>query len=126
MPAHRQHSMIGVIVLVFLGLLTAASAHAQLAQTDRQSIARPWLHCQQGDLHTCNRLLNLPLDNETRALIEVDREQIRERIHVQVRALLQICAGKKNIRACDRALRYSLTASQRNEILQVRKVVQRR
>lgn len=65
----------------------------------------------------------LPLAEETRRLVEVDLQQARERQNAQIRALLQVCKERANVKACDRALSYSLPAADRTEILEVRKAV---
>ena len=106
-------------------LLFATTVGPALAQTtmDSQLNRQHWDLCQSGDVEKCSRLLRLPLDSETRALVEADLEQARERQRVQVRALLQACSERVNVRACDRALRYNLSEPERREILDVRKAV---
>ena len=79
--------------------------------------------CQGGDLASCDRLLRLPIDDETRALVEIDREQAIDRRIAYARMLASVCARRTNTRACDRALLYELPATHRAEILAVRKAV---
>jgi len=111
-------SAFAVLALPFM----VAPAAAQTKMQD-QSFRQEWLLCQSGDVQRCKRLLKLPLDDETRVLVEADLQQAQERLHAQVQALLQLCNQKDNVRACDRALRYDLPATDRNEILGVRKTV---
>ena len=82
-----------------------------------------WLLCQSGDIGRCNRLLRLPLDDETRALIKADLHQAKERQLAQISLLLDVCKQKENVGACDRALRYNISDADRREILQIRKAV---
>jgi len=57
---------------------TIAPAVAQTNTLDSQAIKPDWLLCQSGDIERCNRLLRLPLDEETRVLVEADLQQARE------------------------------------------------
>jgi hypothetical protein len=98
-------------------------AVAQTNTRNAEAIKPDWLLCQSGDIDRCNRLLRLPLDNETRALVNAGLQQARDIQRGQIRALLQLCKEKSNIRACDRALRYNVSAADREEILEVRKHV---
>lgn len=84
---------------------------------------KTWALCQGGDLASCNHLLRLPIDDETRALVEIDRQQAIDRRLAYARMLASLCARRMNIRACDRALLYELPAAHRAEILAVRKAV---
>ena len=93
------------------------------AQTQNERIARDWLACQSGEVEMCNHLLRLPLKEETRALVEADLQQAKDRLSAQVRTLVQLCNERGNVRACDRALRFNLPAADRREIWEVRKAV---
>ena len=110
---------VGLLSLSFM----IAPAAAQTTTQESQAIRRDWLLCQSGDVERCNRLLRLPLDDETRVLVEADLQQARDRLSAQVRTLLQVCNDTGNVRACDRALRYNLPAADRREILELRKAV---
>jgi hypothetical protein len=110
------------VALLFLAFMIA-TAVAQTKTQDSQAIRQDWHLCQWGDVERCNRLLRLQFDDETRALVEADLQQVRERLSTQVRALLQVYNERDNVRACDRALRYNLPAADRREILEVRKAV---
>jgi hypothetical protein len=112
------------ILAVFLvaPFLLAASAIAQTKSQD-DVMRQDWLLCQAGDIERCNRVLKLPLDDEIRALVEVDLRQARDRQNAQVRVLLDLCRDRSEVRACDRALRYNLAETERAEILEIRKAV---
>ena len=110
------------VALLFLAFMIAPAV-AQTKTQDSQAIRQDWHLCQWGDVERCNRLLRLQLDDETRALVEADLQQARERLSAQVRALLQVCNERDNVRACDPALRYNLPAADRREILEVRRTV---
>lgn len=109
------------IALLFMSLLISAAA-AQ-TRTQNEAIGQDWLLCQSGDVDRCNRLLRLPLDDETRILVEADLQQANERVRAQVRVLVQVCTARGNVGACDRALRYNLPTTDRTEILELRKAV---
>ena len=111
---------IPVAALFFLALVGPSVAQPEM---QKDPVRQEWLLCQSGSVERCSRLLQLPLDEETRQLVEVDLLQARERQNAQIRALLQVCKERMNVRACDRALSYRLPAADRTEILEVRKAV---
>jgi hypothetical protein len=100
-------------LLVMLPLLFTILATPAHSQTPTEPMRRTWALCQGGDLASCNRLLRLPIGDETRALVEIDRQQ----------AIDRLCARRTNTRACDRALLYELPATHRAEIVALRKAV---
>jgi hypothetical protein len=114
-----MHILAGLLLLTFM----IVPAAAQTKTLDSQAIRPDWQLCQSGDFDRCDRLLKLPLDDETRALVQVDFQQAREILIAQVHALLQVCKDSTNLRACDRALRYNLPLPDRAEVLQLRKAV---
>jgi hypothetical protein len=107
-------------MLPLLLTILAAPAHSQ---TPTEPMRKTWVLCQGGDLASCNRLLRLPIDDETRALVEIDRQQAMERRIAYAGMLARLCARRTNTRACDRALLYELPATHRAEIVAVRKAV---
>ena len=85
-----------------------------------------WQLCQAGYLDQCERTLRSQIDDETRILVEADREFARDKVSAHIRLLLSACDARSNVRACDRALSYNLSASERQEVLTMRKsVIQR-
>ena len=59
-------------------------------------------------------------------LVEADRQFARDRVSAYIRLLLSACDARSNVRACDRALSYNLSSSERQEALNLRRsVVQR-
>lgn len=110
-------------LLVMLPLLFTILATPAHSQTLTEPMRRTWALCQGGDLASCNRLLRLPIDDETRALVEIDRQQAIDRRIAYARMLVSLCAGRTNTRACDRALLYELPATHRAEIVALRKAV---
>ena len=85
-----------------------------------------WQLCQAGHLAQCERTLRSGVDDETRMLVEADRQFARDKISAHARLLLSACDARSNVRACDRALSYSLSASERQEVLTLRKAVVQR
>lgn len=111
------------VLTCLLGLLSVLSiAHAQSSQLS-DPLRRMWAACQHGHLDSCNRLLRLPIDGDTRHLVEIDQALASERRSAYARILMDLCVGRVNARACDRALLYSPSAEHRAEILAVRKAV---
>jgi len=86
-------------------------------------VKQDWLLCQAGHVERCNRILRAPIDDETRMLVEVDRQFAIEKVSAYARVLLQACNKRSNIRACDRALSYNLSATERLEVLTTRKAI---
>jgi len=85
-----------------------------------------WLLCQAGHVEQCDRMLRSQIDEETRMLVEADRQFARDRVSAYIRLLLSACDARSNVRACDRALSYNLSSSERQEALNLRRsVVQR-
>jgi hypothetical protein len=85
-----------------------------------------WLLCQAGQVEQCERMLRSQLDDETRMLVEADRQFARDKVSAHVRLLLSTCDARSSVRACDRALAYNLSSSERQEVLNLRRsVVQR-
>ena len=85
-----------------------------------------WLLCQAGHVEQCERMLRSQLDDETRMLVEADRQFARDKVSAHVRLLLSACDARSSVRACDRALAYNLSSSERQEVLNLRRsVVQR-
>ena len=71
-------------------------------------------------------MLRSQLDEETRMLVEADRQFARDKVSAYIRLLLSACDARSNVRACDRALTYNLTSAERQEALNLRRsVVQR-
>jgi hypothetical protein len=115
-----------ILLALALFLLVANSQANAEPQPLNEAMRRDWRLCQAGELSSCNRLLRHPLDEHTRTLIEVDREQAQERRIAYVRMLVDVCHRRTNVRACDRALQFNLTASERTEVLELRKAVAQR
>jgi len=109
-----------VMMLALFFTVLATPAHSQ---TSTEPVRRTWALCQGGDLASCDRLLRLSIDDETRVLVEIDRQQAIDRRIAYARILTSLCARRMNTRACDRALTYELPATHRAEIVAVRKAV---
>ena len=110
------------VLIAALGALCMVQSVA--AEEDaRQAIRQNWLLCQAGHIEMCERILRSQLDDETRMLVEADRQFAREKIAAHVRGLLTVCETRSSVRACDRALSYSLTPAERHQALTTRKSV---
>ena len=110
-----------VLIAVFGMLCLVQGAAAE--DNARQAIRQNWLLCQAGHIEMCERILRSQLDDETRMLVEADRQFAREKIAAHVRGLLSVCETRSSVRACDRALLYSLTPAERQQALATRKSV---
>jgi hypothetical protein len=125
-----MHFSYGDIVRPVLMVLLSAFLLAPSALAD-DSASRPvnrqaWQLCQAGHLEQCERILRSQIDDETRMLVEADRQFARDKVSAHVRLLLSACDARSSVRACDRALSYNLSASERQEVLTVRRsVIQR-
>ena len=91
------------------------------------AINRDWLLCQAGHVSRCDHLLRMPLDEHTRMLVRVDHQFARERVAAHVNLLAGTCDTQSYVKACDRALTYSLSDAERKRIWDIRhSVLQRR
>ena len=108
-------ALLTVFVLVPSTLANASASHLANRQT--------WLLCQAGHVTQCDRMLQSQLDDETRMLVEADRQFAKDKVSAYVRLLLEACDARSNVRACDRALSYSLSASERQGVLSMRRSV---
>lgn len=114
--------MLKYCLVLVASILLVQGAIAQQSQPNRQD----WLLCQAGAVERCDHILMSQIDPETRMLVEADRQYARERISALVRALMTTCDTRSYVRACDRALSFNLTMSDRQEVLNLRRsVVQR-
>ncbi len=107
------------LLSVFLLIPSTLADDSAIRLANRQT----WLLCQAGHVEQCERMLRLQLDDETRALVESDRQFARDKVSAYVRLLLDACDARSNVRACDRALSYNLSASERQEVLSIRRSV---
>ena len=113
---------VSAALLSFFLLAPSALAEEASRPTNRQA----WLLCQGGHVEQCDRMLRSQLDEETRMLVEADRQFARDNVSAYIRLLLSACDARSNVRACDRALTYNLTSAERQEALNLRRsVVQR-
>ena len=95
-------------------------------RASRLANRQTWLLCQAGHVEQCERMLRLQLDDDTRMLVEADRQLAKDKVSAYVRLLLDACDARSNVRACDRALSYGLSPSERQEVLNMRRsVIQR-
>jgi hypothetical protein len=108
------------VMLALLFTILVTPAHSQ---TSTEPMRRTWALCQGGDLASCNSVLHLNIDDETRVLVEIDRQQAIDRRIAYAQMLASLCVRRTNTRACDRALLYDLPAAHRAEIVVVRKAV---
>jgi hypothetical protein len=114
--------ILAALLSTFLLALSAIAEDRPSPPTNRQV----WLLCQAGHVEQCERMLRSQLDDETRMLVEADRQFARDKVSAYVRLLLSTCDARSNVRACDRALTYNLSSSERQEALNLRRsVVQR-
>ena len=87
---------------------------------------RDWLLCQAGHVERCEQLLRTSLDDEMRMLVEIDRRIAMEKSAAYARLFMHECDRRSNVRACDRALTYNLSAQDRQEAVNMRNAVMQR
>ena len=87
---------------------------------------RDWLLCQAGHVERCEQLLRTSLDDEMRMLVEIDRRIAMEKAAAYARLFMHECDRRSNVRACDRALTYNLSAKDRQDAVNMRNTVMQR
>jgi len=114
------------VLLVLLSAFVLVPSTLADDSANRLANRKTWVLCQAGHVEQCERMLRLQLDDETRMLVEADRQFAKDKVTAYVRLLLNACDGRSNVRACDRALSYGLSTSERQEVLNMRRsVIQR-
>ena len=115
-----------VMPAILLSLCIFALTAMAAAEDSTAAINRDWLLCQAGYVSRCDHLLRSPLDEQTRMLVRVDHQFARERVAAHVNLLAGICDGQSNVKACDRALSYNLSDSERKRVVDIRHSVLQR
>ena len=109
---------IGLLLIALLLIPQKANAE----DTNR----RDWLLCQAGHVERCEQLLRTSLDDEMRMLVEIDRRIAMEKAAAYARLFMHECDRRSNVRACDRALTYNLSAADRQAFVNMRNAVMQR